>query len=142
MPVSTEDYIAISDHLGRYCWAVDSNDVDGWVALWTEDAVFSGVTPEPLVGHAGLRTVPKLEQDIAGGWMRHMVGNLHCDYVGDDQNTVRARYYNLVTTWNDGGRNFCCAVCEAVIVRNGQGWLIRRSDAVMAPGSSAELLPA
>ena len=43
MPVSTEDYVSISDHFARYCWAVDEGDEDGWIALWAEDGVRRGL---------------------------------------------------------------------------------------------------
>ena len=38
MPVSTDDYVSVSDFLGRYAWRVDAGDAEGWAALWTEDA--------------------------------------------------------------------------------------------------------
>jgi hypothetical protein len=62
MPISTEDYVAVSDHLARYCWGVDEGDEDGWIALWTEDGVFTGVTPEPVVGRENLRQVVRMGQ--------------------------------------------------------------------------------
>jgi 3-phenylpropionate/cinnamic acid dioxygenase small subunit len=133
MPVSTEDYVAISDHMGRYCWAVDDGDEEGWVALWTEDGVFTGVSPEPIVGRDALMLVPRDEKQQANGRMRHLIGNLHCDYQGG-RDTVRARYYNLVTNFVDGGRFTCMAICEVVLVRSGQGWLIKRNDANVFPG--------
>ena len=133
MPVSIEDYVKISDHMGRYCWAVDEGDEEGWVALWTEDGVFTGIRPEPVVGREALKDVPRDEKLQANGRMRHLIGNLHCDYLGD-QNTARARYYNLVTTFIDGGRFTCMAICEVILVRNGEGWLIKRNDATVFPG--------
>ena len=133
MPVSTDDFIAISDHMGRYCWAVDANDEEGWAALWTEDGVFAGVLPEPLVGREALKAVPRLEHQQAGGRMRHVIGNLHCDYQGD-QDTVLARYYNLVTTWVDGGSFTGMATSQVLLVRNGPGWLVKRNDTVLFPG--------
>lgn len=128
MPVTTEDFVAISDHLGRYCWAVDDGDEEGWVALWTEDGVFTGATPEPCVGREALKGVPRYEKQLANGRMRHQTGNLHCDYVESDRDTVRARYYNLVTLWVDTPKFTAMAVCEAILVRNGSGWLIKRND--------------
>ncbi len=52
MPVSTADHIAISDHLARYCWAVDEGDEEGWIALWTEDGVFTRIGGWALVALA------------------------------------------------------------------------------------------
>ena len=128
MAISTDDYVAISDHLGRYCWLVDSGDEEGWAALWTEDGAFTGVTPEPVIGREALKTIPRFEKQAANGRMRHLIGSLHCDYIGGDRNTVRARYYNLVTNWVQGGAFTCMAVCDAVIVRSGEGWLVKRND--------------
>jgi hypothetical protein len=65
--------------------------------------------------------------------MRHLIGNLHCDYQGD-RNTVLARYYNFVTTWMDGGRFTCMAICQVLLVRSGGGWLVKRNDTVLFPG--------
>ncbi|HEY3653775.1 MAG TPA: nuclear transport factor 2 family protein [Steroidobacteraceae bacterium] len=126
MAVATEDFVAISDHLGRYCLATDGNDPDGWVALWAEDGVFIGIGAGPIVGHAALREVLRKEWD-AGLRMRHLIGNLHCDYQGG-KNTVLARYYNLVTNWAQGASFRCMAQCQVLLVRNGDGWLIKRND--------------
>jgi hypothetical protein len=126
MAVATEDFVAISDHLGRYCFAADGNDPDGWVALWAEDGAFIGIGAEPIVGHAALREILRREWD-AGLRMRHLIGNLHCDYQGG-KNTVLARYYNLVTNWAKGGSFICTAQCQVLLVRNGDGWLIKRND--------------
>ena len=38
-PGSYEDRIAVEDVMARYVWAVDSFDADGYVAVFTEDAV-------------------------------------------------------------------------------------------------------
>ena len=127
MPISTEDFVAVSDHLGRYCWAVDESDEEGWASLWTEDGVFTGATPEPVVGREALKGVPRIGQ-MVNGRMRHMIGNLHCDYLDGDPDRVRARYYNLVTNWVDSGRFTCMAICEVILVRSHGGWLIKRND--------------
>jgi hypothetical protein len=124
MPVSTDDYVAISDHLGRYCFAVDGGD---------EDGVFTGIRPEAIVGREALKDVPRDEWKQAGGKMRHLIGNLHCDYQGD-QNTVLAQYYNFVSSYMDGGRFTCMAICKVLLVRAGKGWLIKRNDTVVYPG--------
>lgn len=43
---ATEDRIAIVDLYARYCWALDTGDTDGYVALFTEDAEASEETRE------------------------------------------------------------------------------------------------
>jgi hypothetical protein len=137
MPIATEDYIAISDHLARYCWRVDEGDEEGWLALWTDDGVFTGVAPEPLVGREALRSVVRQAQSSGPGMMRHMVANLACDYH-DGRDTVLASYYNFVTNWAQGAKIAVMAMSKVLLERRGPGegggWLIRRNDTTMLPG--------
>ena len=122
--VTTDDHVAISDLLGRYCWAVDNGRGEDWAALWTEDGVLTGAEPQPVVGRAALTQNPYRAYAAFGGTMRHLLGNLHCDY-GATRDVVHARFYNWVSTWKDGGVPVSMAVCEAVFVRHGDGWLIQ-----------------
>jgi hypothetical protein len=135
MPVTTEDFASVSDHIGRYCWAVDSGDGDAWVALWTADGVFTGIAPDPVVGHAALKHIPVAAFADHQGTMSHLAGNIYCDY-GDDKGTVVAHLYNYVTTWSAGrgGRHFVMAKCVMTLVRNGEGWLTKRNDAQLLSG--------
>ena len=127
MPISTADYVSISDFLGRYCWAVDEGDEEGWAALWTPDGHFEGATPAPLTGREALKSVPRGVKQ-ANGRLRHMVGSLHCDYAEAGPDTVTARYYNLVTQWPGGGQLVCMAVCTVTLVRHGPSWLMARNE--------------
>jgi len=131
MPVSTDDYVSISDFLGRYCWLVDSGDGDAWSALWTEDAVFAGITPEPIVGREALKAVPRGAFAALNGTARHHFTSLWCEYEGESRNVVIARYYNLVTNWVKGGAFSGTADSTVRLVRDGDSWLLSRSDTVM-----------
>lgn len=133
MPVSTDDYVAISDHLARYCWTVDEGDEEGWIALWAEDGVFTGIAPEPIAGREALRMVVRMAQASGPRKTRHMVANLTCDYH-DGADLVLARYYNFVTNWTQGARMTVMAMSKVLLVRDGNGWLIRRNDSEMFPG--------
>jgi len=130
MPISAEDYVAIDDLLGRYCWLVDAGDEEGWAALWEDQGVFTGIAPEPIVGREALKAVPRDVRSIADGKMRHFVGNLHCDYADDGKAVVIARYYNFVTSWMQGGALVCLASSTVTLGRTATGWLIRRNDTV------------
>ncbi|MFA7603513.1 MAG: nuclear transport factor 2 family protein [Novosphingobium sp.] len=133
MPVSTDDYVAVSDHLARYCWAIDDGDEEGWIALWTEDGVFTGLAPEPIAGREALRMVVRMAQASGPRKTRHMVANLACDYhQGAD--LVLARYYNFVTNWAQGARMTVMALSQVLLVRDGNGWLIRRNDTEVLAG--------
>ena len=113
--------------IARYCWTVDEGDEDGWIALWAEDGVFSGVTPEPVVGREALRGVVKMAQGLGPGMMRHSITNLYCDYL-EGKDRVLAKYYNQVTHWNQGARIALMALATVELERDGGGWLIARSD--------------
>ncbi len=128
MPVSTDDYVSVSDFLGRYCWRVDEGDEEGWAALWTEDGVFAGVMPEPVVGREALKMIPRGAYASSGGKLRHHVGSLNCDYADGNKDVVIGRYYNLVTNWMQGGAFTCFASSTVRLLRNGDSWLIERSD--------------
>ena len=127
--VSTDDWVGVSDFLGRYCWLVDDGRADEWLALWAPDGVFAGFGPDPIVGHEQLRAIPTDAFRDYGGQMRHLVGNLSCSY-GDDRDTVKARFYNYVTVW--GGQpaagHFVMAICEMTLMRTGDSWKIKRND--------------
>ncbi len=49
-----EDHVAITQLLARYCLALDHDDLDAWVDLFTPDAVYA-VYGREYVGHDGLR---------------------------------------------------------------------------------------
>jgi hypothetical protein len=124
--VSTEDFVAISDLWGRFCWLVDEGQVDEWGDMWAEDGVATGAGPNPLVGREALKSIPRAFAE-SGGKMRHMVGNLHCDY-GETENIVIARFYNFGTNWVKGGSFGAIAICQATLVRDGHDWKIKRND--------------
>lgn len=133
--ITTDDWVSISQLMGDYCWRVDEGDGDGWAALWTEDAVFTGVLPEPVVGRDQLRGIPVMSFAAYGeGQMRHLFGNLTGSY-GETRDIVHARFYNYVSGWGGipAAGNFAMALCEAVFVRDGDGWLIKRNDARLLP---------
>ena len=56
-PLGTyEDRIAVEDVMARYVWSVDSLDADGYVAVFTEDAVIDS-NGSLSKGHAEIRKV-------------------------------------------------------------------------------------
>jgi 3-phenylpropionate/cinnamic acid dioxygenase small subunit len=134
MPVSTDDYVAIADHMARYCWAVDEGDEEGWAALWTEDAEFTGVTPEPVKGREALKGVVRMSQSQGPGMMRHSVSNMMCDYIDGNRDRVQANYYNMVSHWNAGAKIALLALSKVQLVRRGEGWLIARNDSTPLMG--------
>ena len=54
MIATPEDHVAISALMARYCLTLDLDDVEGWVALFTDDATYE-VYGRSFDGHEGLR---------------------------------------------------------------------------------------
>jgi len=52
---SIEGRLAIEDLYSDYVWALDSGDVPGFLALFTEDAVFGDTAGNRYKGHAAIR---------------------------------------------------------------------------------------
>ena len=126
MSVSTEDYVEISDGLGRYCWMLDNADADGWAGLWHKEGMLLGLGPQPIVGREALRHVPQKFGEYAGR-RRHLACNLFCDY-GESRSEIDAKFYNFVSTWGDtGGEATLFAICEATFVHTEGKWLIGRN---------------
>jgi hypothetical protein len=136
MAISTDDFVAIQDLMGHYCWLVDEGDEAGWTALWTEDGTFVGFGPQPLVGREQLAAIPRHSLSTGQGLLRHKLANLHARY-GDSKDTVHARLYNHVTDWSKGGAPVVLAVCEVILVRDGDTWKIKRNDARMLRAAAA-----
>jgi hypothetical protein len=88
------------------------------------------MTPEPLVGREQLKVVPRRSMSAGAGLMRHVAANLHCRY-GETRDLVHARLYNYVTNWSKGGAPVVMAVCNAILVRDGDDWKMKRNDARM-----------
>ncbi|RYG29841.1 MAG: nuclear transport factor 2 family protein [Burkholderiales bacterium] len=131
MPVSSEDYAFVSQHLAQYCWTVDEIDGDGWAALFTPDGVFAGALPEDIAGNEALRQVP-VNAGMGIPEMRHFITNLTCEYAGRPDK-ITARYYTCITSWQGAGQFYALALATADLVRGGDGWLIKRSNNVMLP---------
>ena len=130
MAISTDDYVAISQLLGEYCWHVDRGDEAAWTALWTPDGKFGGLGEQPLVGHEQLAVIPRNSLKSGQGKLRHLVANLHARY-GDSTDTIHARLYNYVTNWAKGGAPVVLADCEMVLIKVGASWMVKSNAATM-----------
>jgi hypothetical protein len=130
-PVSIEDTLAIQDLLGRYCWYVDEGMADEWAGLYTEDGIFEGTRPQPVCGRAALAEVPRQVKAHGQGKIRHQYGNLYIE-PGADENTLVARFYNQLSSWDGGGKLTMLAISTATLVRaaKGQPWRIKRNTIV------------
>jgi 3-phenylpropionate/cinnamic acid dioxygenase small subunit len=113
---SADDYVAISDLLARYCLALDQDDVDGWLALFTPDVSYE-VFGRSFEGHDGLR---KMLKGAPGGL--HLGGPPVIEMQGRD----RARTtQNLLFVDRRSGASRS-AVYTDELRRTPEGWRIAK----------------
>lgn len=110
---ATDDHAAIRNLLAQYCLWLDLDDADGWVGLFTEDAVYE-VYGRQFVGHEGLRAMVTA---APGGF--HLGGPVVIDVDGDRARTLR----NLLFVDRTSGEHRH-AVYEDDLVRTAEGWRI------------------
>lgn len=114
MRPTPEDHVAIVDLLARYCLALDFDDVEGWLGLFTPDARYE-VYGRSFDGHEGLRRM----LDSAPGGL-HLGGLPRIEMIdGDRARTTR----NLLFVDRSGGRSRS-AVYTDELRRTGGGWRI------------------
>ena len=111
-----EDQVAIVDLLARYCLALDLDDVEAWVALFTPDARYE-VFGRAFEGHDGLR---RMTGGAPGGL--HLGGPPVIEMRGVDRATTRRNL--LFIDRSDGASR--SAVYTDELVRTEEGWKIQR----------------
>lgn len=113
---SPDDHVAITQLLAHYCLTLDHDDIDGWVALFTPDAVYE-VYGRAFQGHEGLR---KLMIGAPGGL--HLGGPPAIAMVDADHATAQQ---NLLFLERVEGI-MRSAVYDDELVRTPDGWRIAR----------------
>lgn len=130
---SCEDRIAVEDVMARYVWAVDSLDPDGYVAVFTEDAIIdsNGTISE---GHEAIRNiVSSLIQRREDSKMKglpasnlyHVISNVRITFPKPGE-ALHQSYWQTVHRGQDG-RMTAAAMgrsLDRLVKRNGT-WLIK-----------------
>lgn len=124
--ISVEDWVEISNLIGKYQWLVDEADQGRWSSLFTEDGAFLSVEGEGYRGHDALRRAAAMTGENFAGMMRHSPGAIWIEY-GESKDEAFARYYSLVTTWfkDPGPQFFNMALCSMHLLRIGGDWKIK-----------------
>jgi ketosteroid isomerase-like protein len=130
---SYEDRVAVEDVMGRYVWAVDSFDADGYVAVFTDDAVIdANVTISK--GHAEIRGVvtnliKRRDENQAKGVptsnLYHMTSNVRITFPKPGE-ALHQSYWQTLRRDTDG-RMIVAAMGRSedrLVKRNGK-WLIQ-----------------
>ena len=128
-----EDRIAVEDVMARYVWTVDSLDADGYVAVFTEDAVIDSNVNFSR-GHEEIRKIvtdqiKRRDDNKAKGLppsnLYHMISNVRITFPKANE-AVHQSYWQTVRRDKDGkmpavamGRSE-----DRLVKRNGK-WLIQ-----------------
>jgi hypothetical protein len=123
-----EDHVEITDLLARYCIALDVDDVEGWLDLFTDDGRFE-VYGRSFAGHDGLR---RMATGAPGGL--HLGGPPVIEMLTAD--TARTRQ-NLLFVERTGAEQRS-AVYTDELRRTPSGWrfVSRRCQFIVAGGLS------
>ena len=128
-----EDRIAVEDVMARYVWAVDSLDADGYVAVFTDDAVIdsNGAISK---GHAEIRNIvtsliQRRDADKAKGVptsnLYHVISNVRITFPKPGE-ALHQSYWQTVRRDTDG-KMIAAAMGRSedrLVKRNGK-WLIQ-----------------
>jgi ketosteroid isomerase-like protein len=132
---SVEDRVLIHDLYARYSWALDTGDTEGYVRLYTPDAVVLENVPEGVrrvEGHDAIREFTRRfhgNPDFPGRQHRISQIVISPDPEGRaDHRLVRS--YVLATQTKDGYEPtvFWCGYGEDVVRKVDGEWLISRRE--------------
>jgi len=128
MDPSPEDHVAIANLLARYCIALDEDDIDTWVALFTPDAAYE-VYGRTWRGPDGLR---KMMGAAPGGL--HLGGPPVIEMIGADHARTRQNLLFVERTSGIARRS----LYTDELRRTEDGWRIvkRRCQFIVADGLS------
>jgi uncharacterized protein (TIGR02246 family) len=128
-----QDRIAVEDVMARYVWSVDSLDAEGYVAVFTEDAVIDS-NGSISKGHQEIRNivtnlVKRRDDNKAKGLptsnLYHVISNVRITFPKANE-AVHQSYWQTVRRDKDG-RMIAAAMGRSedhLVKRNGK-WLIR-----------------
>jgi uncharacterized protein (TIGR02246 family) len=128
-----EDRIAVEDVMNRYVWAVDSLDADGYVAVFTDDAVIDSNGSiskgrdqiRKIVTDLIKRRDENKAKGLPAGNLYHMVGNVRITFPKPGE-ALHQSYWQTVRRDKDG-RMIAAAMgrSEDRLVKRDGKWLIQ-----------------
>ncbi len=128
-----EDRVAVEDVMARYVWAVDSFDAEGYVAVFTDDAVIDS-NGNISKGHEEIRKIVtglierrdgNKTKGLPTSNLYHMIGNVRITFPRPGEALHRS-YWQTVVRDKDG-RMTAAAMGRSedrLLKRNGK-WLIQ-----------------
>ena len=129
---AVEDELAIRELYARYCWALDTGDTDGYVALFTEDAEATEETASgELEVRKGRDEIRKLvlkfheRPDFPGH--QHQMAQLVFEPAGPDRWIVRSYAWATINRPPEPPHLHWCGHVRDVVVKEGE-WKIAFKD--------------
>jgi uncharacterized protein (TIGR02246 family) len=136
---SYEDRVAVEDVMARYVWAVDSLDADGYVAVFTEDAVIdsNGTISK---GHKEIRQIvtslikrrdDNKAQGLPTSNLYHVISSPRITFPKANE-ALHQAYWQTVRRGTDG-RMIAAAMgrSEDLLVKRNGKWLIQSRKLVV-----------
>ncbi len=128
-----EDRIAVEDVMARYVWAVDSFDADGYVAVFTPDAVIDS-NGSISKGHDEIRRIvtgliqrrdANKAKGVPAGNLYHVVSNVRITFPAPGE-ALHQSYWQTVRRDQDGKMTAAAmGRSEDRLVKRDGKWLIR-----------------
>jgi len=123
----------------RYGLAVCRWDLDAFVALFTEEAVWQRPGVPPMRGHPDIRAFMENQPSSHERVMRHVQGGIVVDFVDQDRAHVNSQ--TTVYSASPGPLPAPSAIPAMVVeyedemIRTPNGWRIQRRDTTVVFGS-------
>ena len=123
--ISVDDRMAVYDLLGRYVWALDSGDADGFVNLFTPDGSFVDTRGNRHGGPDGLRKAVMgyfNDPDFRG--RQHLVTHLFVE--GEPGRYTVTSYWTVIKWWFERNEKavFSTGWSKDTCVKTPGGWKI------------------
>ncbi|HLS48732.1 MAG TPA: nuclear transport factor 2 family protein [Actinomycetaceae bacterium] len=127
-PPSPADRLEIDELFSRYSWAIDTGDVDGFEALFVDDAELEDtVVGRSFTAPGAARAFATYfrEREVFPG-RQHWVGPAVMTMAGDD--TCHIRSFVMASHLYSTGANYLTFLgsYDDVVVRTEQGWKFQR----------------
>ena len=130
---TSEDRIAVEDVMARYVWAVDSLDAEGYVAVFTEDAVIDS-NGSISKGHDEIRSIvtslmKRRDDNKAKGLptanLYHVISNVRITFPKPGE-ALHQSYWQTVRRDKSGAMTAAAmGRSEDRLVKRGGQWLIQ-----------------
>ena len=128
-----EDRIAVEDVMARYVWAVDSLDADGYVAVFTDDAVIDS-NGSISKGHQDIRKIvtsliqrrdDNKAKELPTSNLYHVISNVRITFPKPGE-ALHQSYWQTVRRDKDGAMVAAAmGRSEDRLVKRGGKWLIQ-----------------